>query len=89
MDPVSRVRDYLLDNVGHMTRPGRAAFDAARQRWRIPIWCRTAGGDVCVGEAEVDREGRLVCVPDREALLARLATAEASRSAASSEPRPA
>jgi hypothetical protein len=26
MDPMSRVRDFLRDNVGHMTYPGMASF---------------------------------------------------------------
>jgi hypothetical protein len=33
MDPVNRVRNYLVDNVGHMTYPGNASFDPDRQRW--------------------------------------------------------
>jgi hypothetical protein len=44
MDPMSRVRDYLLDNVGHMTYPGNPSFDAAAQRWFVPIYCRTNRG---------------------------------------------
>lgn len=85
MDPVSRVCDYLLDNVGHLTRPGSATFDSVRQRWLVPILWRTQEGDVRVGEAEVDRDGRLVCVPDREAILARLATARGAISEVGSE----
>ena len=27
MDPVARVREFLLDNIGHMTHPGQASFD--------------------------------------------------------------
>ena len=75
MDPVSRVRDYLLDNVGHMTYPGNASFDPPTQHWRVPIFCRTARGSVVVGDAEVDGAGRIVYAPGRGENLARLETA--------------
>ena len=73
MDPLSRVRDYLLDNVGHLTRPGNASFDQGTQRWVIPICCRTDRGDVVIGDVELDRDGHIVYAPSREELLARLA----------------
>lgn len=72
MDPLIRVRDYLLDNVGHMTYPGNASFDRAAQRWFVPIRCRTERGDVVVGDVELDREGHIVFAPSREEMLARL-----------------
>ena len=75
MDPVKRVRDFLLDSVGHMTRPGNASFDSATQRWFVPIYCRTDRGEVVVGDAElVDRDGHLLFVPSREEMLGRLGT---------------
>ena len=73
MDPVNRIRSYLLDNVGHMTYPGNASFDAAKQRWLVPICCRTNRGSIAVGDAEVDSQGHIVYVPSREEMLARLA----------------
>ena len=72
MDPVNRVRHYLLDNIGHMTYPGNASFDAVKQRWFVPICCRTERGSIAVGDAEVDPQGRLIYVPSREEMLARL-----------------
>ena len=72
MNPVIRVRDFLRDNVGHLTRPGNASFDLASQRWFVPILCRTERGDVVIGDIEVDHEGRLVYAPSKEDLLARL-----------------
>ncbi len=75
MDPVTRVRDYLLDNVGHMTHPGHASFDAAAQRWLVPICCRTSRGAVVVGDIELDRDGHIVFAPSKEQLLARLGAA--------------
>ncbi|HEV3448987.1 MAG TPA: hypothetical protein VG099_30400 [Gemmataceae bacterium] len=72
MDPVSRVRNYLLDNIGHMTYPGNASFDTAKQRWFVPICCRTDRGSITVGDAEVDPDGHLLYVPSREEMLARL-----------------
>ncbi len=72
MDPVNRVRNYLVDNVGHMTYPGNASFDTNRQRWLVPVLCRTTHGAVVVGDIEVDREGHIVFAPSREDLLARL-----------------
>ena len=67
MDPVTRVREFLLDNVGHMTYPGNASFDRAAQRWLVPIRCRTERGDV-----ELDGEGHIIFAPNRKKMLARL-----------------
>jgi hypothetical protein len=72
MDPITRVRDFLLENVGHMTYPGNASFDSTTQRWFVPIYCRTDRGDVVVGDVEVDGEGRMVYAPSREEMIARL-----------------
>jgi hypothetical protein len=76
MDPVNRVRDYLLDNVGHLTYPGNASFDPAAQHWLVPICCRTSRGAVVLGDVIVDVEGRLVFAPSREELLTRLESTE-------------
>ncbi len=54
MDPVMRVRDYLLDNIGHMTYPGNASFNPAAQRWFVPIHCQTEQRTVVVGDVELD-----------------------------------
>jgi hypothetical protein len=80
MDPVTRVREFLLDNVGHMTRPGVASCDPAATRWFVPICCRTERGDVVVGDVEVDRDGHIVFAPSRDELLTRLRGAVASPS---------
>jgi hypothetical protein len=72
MDPVSRVRDFLLDNVGHMTYPGNPSFDAKAQHWLVPICCRTEGGSLVVGDVELDREGHIIFAPSKEELCARL-----------------
>jgi hypothetical protein len=72
MDHVIRVRDFLRDNVGHMTRPGNASFDLSRQRWVVPIYCRTDHGTVVVGDIELDRDGHIVYAPSREEILSRL-----------------
>jgi hypothetical protein len=72
MDAVKRVRDYLLDNVGHMTYPGNASFDAAVKRWFVPIYCRTQRGAMVVGDVELDAQGHIVFAPSREEMLARL-----------------
>ncbi len=72
MDPIIRVRDYLRDNVGHMTYPGNASFDSARRHWLVPIRCRTQRGDVVVGEVELDNDGHIIFAPSREEMLARL-----------------
>lgn len=71
MDPMSRVRDYLLDNVGHMTYPGNASFDPTTQHWYVPVYCRAAQGGVVVGDVEVDGAGRIIYAPSRDAMLAR------------------
>ena len=72
MGPVIRVRDYLLDNIGHMTHPGRASFDSKSQRCFVPIYCRTERGDVVVGVVELDQSGHIVFAPSKEEMLARL-----------------
>lgn len=72
MDPVTRVRNYLLDNVGHMTYPGHASFHLETQHWFVPIYCRTERGAMVVGDVEIDQEGHIVYAPSREEMLARL-----------------
>ncbi len=84
MDPVSRVRDFLLDNVGHMTRPGNASFNFRTQRWLVPINCRTERGDVVVGEVELDQNGHIVFAPSKEELIARLGSALPAASSSAS-----
>jgi len=80
MDPVSRVRDYLLDNVGHLTYPGQASFNVAAQRWFVPVYCRAARGAVVVGDVELDPQGHIVFAPSREEMLARAGVTAASAS---------
>jgi hypothetical protein len=72
MDAVNRVRDHLLDHVGHMTCPGNASFDPEGQRWFVPVYCRTRRGAVVVGDVELDAQGHIVFAPSREQMLARL-----------------
>jgi hypothetical protein len=72
MDPVTRVRDYLLDNVGHLTFPGKPSFSVTDQRWYVPVCFRMEPGSVVLGDVELDKEGHLVYAPSREELLARL-----------------
>ena len=80
MDPVKRVAAHLRDNVGHMTYPGNASFDAATQRWFVPIYCRTERGAVVVGDVELDAQGHLVFAPSREEMLRQLGTRVVSAS---------
>jgi hypothetical protein len=80
MDPVIRVRDYLRDNVGHMTYPGNASFDPAARRWFVPIYCRTERGAMVVGDVELDTQGHIVFAPSREDMLARLGPTASSPS---------
>ena len=72
MEAVNRVRDYLLDNIGHMTYPGNASFDPRVQRWFVPIFCRTPQGAVVIGDVELDAQNHIVFAPSREELLTRL-----------------
>jgi hypothetical protein len=78
MDPVNRVRDYLLDNIGNMTYPGNVSFVAAKQRWFVPIYCRTERGAVVVGDVEWDDQGHLVFAPSRDEMLTRLGAVKES-----------
>ena len=73
MDPVARVREFLLDNIGHMTHPGQASFDPASQHWFVPIYCRTSRGQVIIGDIELDQQGHIIFAPSREEMLTRLA----------------
>jgi hypothetical protein len=72
MDPLTRVREYLLDNVGHLTRPGHPSRDAATSHWHVPIYCITRLGDRVIGDVEVDEAGHIVAAPSKEELLSRL-----------------
>lgn len=80
MDAVNRVRDYLLDNVGHMTYPGNATFDPTAQHWFVPICCQAQRGAVVVGDVELDAQGHIVFAPSREEMLARLGATAGSPS---------
>jgi hypothetical protein len=72
MDPVTRVREFLLDNIGHMTHPGQASFDPTSQHWFVPVYCRTSRGPVVIGDVEVDQQGHILFAPSRAEMLARL-----------------
>jgi hypothetical protein len=78
METVNRVREYLLDKVGHLTYPGPAFFDAATLQWHVPVFCRSIGGSQVVGNIEIDGDGHIVRAPGREEMLARLQSAERS-----------
>jgi len=80
MDAVNRVRNYLLDNVGHLTYPGNPSFDPTAQRWFVPIYCRNQRGAVVVGDVELDAQGHIVFAPSREELLTRLEATSGSAS---------
>jgi hypothetical protein len=80
MDPLNRVRDFLLDNVGHMTYPGNPSFDPAVQRWSVPVFCRSNRGDVVVADIELDADGHIVFAPSRQQMLERLAGTVSSTS---------
>ena len=71
-DPVNLARDFLLDNVGHMTYPGRASYDRVSARWFVPIYCRTDRGAIVVGDVELDHRGHVVFAPSLEEMLIRL-----------------
>jgi len=75
---MSRVRDYLLDNVGHLAYPGNPSFDPETERWFVPIFCRSARGAVVVGDVELDAQGHLLFAPSREEILTRLASTAGS-----------
>ena len=72
MDPVIRVREYLLDNVGHMTLPGTPTFDSLKNRWMVPVLCKSDRGPIVVGDVELDQKGDIVFAPSRQAMLERL-----------------
>jgi len=79
MDAVTRLPNYLLDNVGHLTSPGHASFDPAAQHWFVPIYCRTQQGAVVVGDVELGAQGQIMFAPSRDEMLGRLgATAESA-----------
>jgi hypothetical protein len=72
MDAVARVRDFLVDNVGHLTYPGNPSFDPRTERWQVPIYCRTGHGNQVVGDVELDRDGHIIFAPSKEEIRARL-----------------
>lgn len=82
MDPLIRVRDFLRDNIGHLTVPGNPSFDQGSRHWFVPIRCRTERGEVVVGDVEVDLEGHIVYAPSRDEIAARLTVTRAPANAA-------
>ena len=72
MEPVTRVREFLLDNIGHMTYPGQASFDPTLQHWFVPVYCRTSRGPVVIGDVELDQQAHILFAPSREEMLTRL-----------------
>ena len=80
MDPFIRAREYLVDNIGHMTYPGNPSFDPTTERWSVPICCHTERADVVLGDIEVDRDGHIVYAPSRKELVARLERSAAATS---------
>ena len=80
MNPMIRTREYLIDNIGHMTYPGNLSFDPATEKWFVPICCRTERADVILGDIEVDRDGHIVYAPIRKELVARLGPTDARKS---------
>ena len=74
MDPVARVREFLLDNIGHMTHPGPPSVDPASQHWFVPIYCRISRAQVIIGDIELDHQGHIIFAPSREEMLTRLAS---------------
>ena len=73
MTPLARVREFLLDSIGHMTHPGQASFDPASQHWFVPVYCRTSRGQAIIGDIELDQQGHIIFAPSREQMLTRLA----------------
>jgi hypothetical protein len=74
MDAVTRVRDFLLDNIGHMTYPGNPSFDQITQHWFVPILCRTERGSMVVGDVKLDDQGHVIHAPGRDEIVGRLTT---------------
>ncbi len=72
MEPTSQVRDFLLDNVGHLTYPGNPSLDRQAQHWHVPVYCRTERGGVVVGDVELDAAGHIVFAPSKEEMASRL-----------------
>jgi hypothetical protein len=72
MDPVTRARHFLPDNVGHLTFPGNPSFDSESQHWLVPVYCRTSRGNLAVGDMELDRDGHILFAPSKEEMLHRL-----------------
>jgi hypothetical protein len=86
MDPVARVRDFLLDNIGQMTHPGNPSFDTRAQHWFVPIYCRTQDGTIVLGDVELDTDGHIIFAPSKEELKARLAAKGATQLAGAVSP---
>ena len=80
MTSMISAREYLIDNIGHMTYPGNPSFDPATEKWFVPICCRTERSDVILGDIEVDRDGHIVYAPSRKELVARLEKSAAATS---------
>jgi hypothetical protein len=69
MEIYEKVRQYLYNNMGHLTTAGTPRFDNREKIWKVPVLCKTDRGIIIVGEFHIDKDGNFVDVPTKEEMM--------------------
>ncbi len=69
MEIYKKVKQYLFENIGHMTTAGTPKYDVLKNLWRVPVLCKTERGIIVVGEFSLDKEGNFVNIPTKREML--------------------
>lgn len=60
-----KVVAYLIEHVGDMAMQGTPTYDSEIDRWRVPVYCRTARGILLGGEMHLTKRLRIDYVTPR------------------------
>lgn len=64
-----KVVAFLIGHVGDMAMQGTPSYDAQLERWRVPIYCRTARGILLGGEIQLTKRLRIDYVTPRSDMV--------------------
>lgn len=65
MEIYEKVREYLYENIGHLTTPGTPRYDLKNEKWKVPVLCKTDRGILVVGEFILGKEGDFLKIPTK------------------------
>jgi hypothetical protein len=69
MEIYEKVREYLYNNIGHLTTAGTPRFDNKEKIWKVPVLCKTERGVIIAGEFHINKNGDFVNVPTKEEMM--------------------